>query len=109
MADLNTRLRGMLGFAMRAGKVLIGTDPVISAMQGKHKPQIVLISHTASDGTKKKLKFKCEFYGIKAVQINLSTEELGALLGKTYTPAVIGIMDEGFAKEIGIITSGQEI
>ena len=99
----------MLGFAMRAGKIIIGTDIVCSSLSSKKPPKLVGVSVGASEGTKNKLKFKCEFYGIKMVQINLSTEELGALLGKTYTPAVIGITDEGFAKEIESITRGQEI
>ena len=100
MTDSTQRLRGMLGFAMRAGKLIIGTEIVCSSMSGKKQPKLVVVSSSASDGTKKKLSYKCEFYKIKMVQIDINTEELGHLLGKTYTPAVIGIMDEGFAREI---------
>jgi hypothetical protein len=51
------RLRGMLGFAMRAGKITVGTELVCSSMarDGKDRPRIVLVSHSASDGTKKKI------------------------------------------------------
>ena len=38
--------------------------------------------------------------GKLASEIGISTDELGALLGKTYTPAAIALCDEGFAKEI---------
>lgn len=100
MTDSTQRLRGMLGFAMRAGKLIIGTEIVCSSMSGKKQPKLVVVSSSASDGTKKKLSYKCEFYKIKMVQIDINTEELGHLLGKTYTTAVIGIMDEGFAREI---------
>ena len=40
------------------------------------------------------------------VQIDISTDELGHLLGKTYTPAVIGVMDDGFANEIEKLSIG---
>ena len=100
MTDSRQRLKGMLGFAMRAGKLIIGTELVCQALSSRKPPFIVAVCNTASDGTKKKISTKCEFYGIKMVQINMSTEELGALLGKTYTPAVLGVMDSGFAKEI---------
>ena len=53
----NTRFLGMLGFAMRAGRVLLGCDIVISAMQNK-KASLVIVSDSASEGTKKKIKFK---------------------------------------------------
>ena len=95
------RLRGMLGFAMRAGKVLIGTEIVCKAMaNSKSGLKLVVISCEASEGTKKKISTKCEFYRIKMVQIKMSTDDLGSLLGKSYSPATIGITDEGFATEI---------
>ena len=96
----------MLGFAMRAGKLIIGTELVCTSLSSKRPPHLVAVSYGASDGTKKKISYKCEFYGIKTVQINLNTDELGHLLGKTYTPAVIGVMDEGFANEIEKLSIG---
>ena len=103
----------MLGFAMRAGKVIIGTESVLAAVakQGKAKPKIVLISSTASDGTRKKILTKCEFYHIQAAPISLSSDELGSLLGKLYAPAVVAITDDGFATQIrlalGISANGE--
>lgn len=96
------RLRGMLGFAMRAGKITVGTELVCSSMarDGKDRPRIVLVSHSASDGTKKKIFTKCEFYGIDCFEIKLDSDELGRLLGKLYAPATVAITDDGFAKEI---------
>ena len=92
----------MLGFAMRAGKVIIGTELVCSALAkgGVKRPRLVLVSRTASDPTKKKIFTKCEFYGVPATEINEDGESLGCLLGKLYAPAVIAIADERFAEEI---------
>ena len=97
-----TRFRGMLGFAMRAGKVLIGTDRVISALpdRGEKAVRLVLIANDASEATKKKLTFKCEFYRKEIIVAPLSGEELGKLLGKLYVPAVVAITDDRFADEL---------
>ena len=99
LAINETRLLGMLGFAMRAGKLIIGTESVCRAM-AKGTPKLVLVSDAASEGTKKKLTVKCEFYGIPHESLPLEADKIGALLGKTYAPAVIGVCDDGFAREI---------
>lgn len=93
------RLYGMLGFAQRAGKLVIGTELICSAIpHGSVK--LVLVSHEASENTKKKLFAKSEFYGILAIEVDIDTERLGKLLGKTYAPAAVAVADEGFANEI---------
>jgi ribosomal protein L7Ae-like RNA K-turn-binding protein len=101
MADNNQlkRVLGMLGLAMKAGKVVIGTEQVITYLQ-KKKLKLVLLSSTSSDGTKKKISSKCEFYNVRLNELPIPTDELGSLLGKTYTPAVVGITDENFSNAI---------
>lgn len=93
------RLLGMLGFAMRAGKLIIGTELVCRAM-AKGTPRLVLVSDAASGGTKKKLTVKCEFYGIPCKEIPLDGERLGKLLGKSSTPMAVAVTDSGFSNEI---------
>jgi ribosomal protein L7Ae-like RNA K-turn-binding protein len=95
----NTRLKGMLGFAMRAGKVIIGTDLVCRAMP-TGRVKLVLVSSTASEATKKKLFVKSDYYSISAIEVDVDTERLGNLLGKTYAPAAVAVTDDGFAAEI---------
>ena len=95
----NQRLYGMLGFAMRAGKVIIGTDLVCRAMP-TGRVKLVLISAAASDATKKKLFVKSDYYSISAIEVDVDTERLGNLLGKSYAPAAVAVTDEGFAEEI---------
>ena len=89
----------MLGFAMRAGRVLLGSDIVISAMQ-KGKAKLIIISESASDGTKNKIKFKSEFYSVPTIFTTLTGEELSERLGKSYAPVVLAVTDDTFAKEI---------
>lgn len=92
----------MLGFAMRAGKVVIGTEPVCSAMSERatKRARLVLISRTASQGTKDKILHKAEFYGVYTAVIDIDSDELGRLLGKLYAPAAVAIIDDRFAEEI---------
>ena len=101
MAENNQTKRalGMLGLAMKAGKVVIGTEQVIAYLQ-KRKLSLVLVSGNASEGTKKKIGFKCEFYKTTLTEVKVDTDELGRLLGKTYAPAVVGITDENFSNAI---------
>lgn len=89
----------MLGFAMRAGKLIIGTELITNALAHKGV-KLVVISSGASATTKKKLLSKSEFYNVDAIEVGIETDELGRLLGKTYAPAAVAVADEGFAKEI---------
>ena len=89
----------MLGLAMKAGKVVIGTEQVIAFLQ-KGRLKLVLLSGNASEGTQKKIRFKTEFYKTPLSVLDIDTDELGNLLGKTYSPAVVGITDENFANAI---------
>ena len=98
----NPRLTGMLGFAMRAGRLIIGTDAVCKAManKGKGRPRLVAIASNASEGTMKKLLTKAEFYRIDAIILNIDSDELGRIIGKLYAPATVAICDDRFAEEI---------
>lgn len=98
------RLRGMLGFAMRAGKVILGTELVLSSIssRGKSRARLVLIASDASEGTKNKILRKAEYYGVEAWTVNIDASELGQLLGKLYAPAGLAIIDDRFAEEIRI-------
>ena len=92
----------MLGFAMRAGRLVLGTEQVCIAMtkSGDKRPRLILISQEASANTKKKLIMKGEFYGIQTTTIDLDAATLGQLLGKSYPPMAVAVCDEAFAREI---------
>lgn len=90
----------MIGFAMRAGKVIIGTEQVFAALPRKGRVKLVLICTDASDETKKRVRVKCEFYSTTAIEIGMDMQRLGELVGKTYAPACVALTDDGFATEI---------
>ena len=110
MAENNSTKRalGMLGLAMKAGKVVIGTEQTVAFLQ-KRRIKLVLVSGSASDGTKKKISSKCEFYKIRMIELKIDTDELGRVLGKTYTPAVVGITDENFSNTITKILDSENL
>lgn len=89
----------MLGFAMRAGKIIVGTELVCKAMPGG-KVKLTVISDGASDSTKKKLTVKSDFYGIKSLVADIDTEELGRIIGKSSAVAAVALTDEMFKNEI---------
>ena len=89
----------MLGFAMRAGKIIVGTELVCKAMPSG-RVRLVLVSDGASDSTKKKLTVKSDFYGISSVVADIDTEELARIIGKESTVVAVAITDDGFAAEI---------
>ena len=89
----------MLGFAMRAGKIIVGTELVCKAMPSG-RVKLVVISDGASDSTKKKLTVKSDFYGIGSVVADIDTEELARIIGKESAAAAVAVTDDGFAREI---------
>ena len=98
----------MLGFAMKAGRVTVGADLVCKSLAKKTDGavQLVVLAATASEATKKRLGFKCEYYGKRLITVDIDGDELGRLLGKTYSPAVIAITDRGFAEQILLAWEG---
>ena len=102
MAKGLERIKGMLGFAMRAGKAVLGTDLILSSMsiKGKGRVWVVVISCEAADNAKEKLMTKARYALVPVVEVEIGMAELGRLLGKTYAPCAVAITDEGFAKEI---------
>ena len=97
----NQRLFGMLGFAQRAGKLVIGTELICRALP-RGRVKLVLVSATASAATKKKLFTKSEYYKVSVIEAQIDTDSLGTLIGKTYSPAAVAVEDEGFAREIAL-------
>ncbi|MBQ1516681.1 MAG: ribosomal L7Ae/L30e/S12e/Gadd45 family protein, partial [Clostridia bacterium] len=78
----------------RAGKLIIGCDPVVQSMaDGKSK--LVVMASDISANTKKVILKNNELYKVKLVTLPISKEELSIAVGKS--AAVISVEDEGFA------------
>ena len=102
---IDTRLSGMLGFAMRAGRLVLGTEQVCLAMakaKSARGPKLVLVCEGCSAATHKKLVTKAQFYRIPVYTLPIDGATLGDLLGKTSVTVAVAVMDDGFAKQICI-------
>ena len=102
-SKIDTRLSGMLGFAMRAGKLVLGTEQVCLAMakaKTARGPKLVLIAEGCSNATHKKLATKADFYHIPVYDLPIDSATLGELLGKMSLTVTVAVMDDGFAKQI---------
>ena len=94
-----TRFFGMLGFAMRAGKISTGTDIICKELP-KGEILLVVVSSLASEPTKKRIRNKCEFYQTECVEADVMPDELSQKLGKLNTTVCIAVKDEAFKREI---------
>lgn len=93
----NQKLLGIIGLAMRAGKVVSGDEGVLAAIKSQ-KASLVIIAEDASDGTKKKFTDKSSYRDIP-YRIVFEKDVLGHAIGKK-TRAVVGIVDPNFAKKM---------
>ena len=69
----------MLGIAMRAGALTLGTDGVLAEIAAK-RTALVLLDEAASENTKKKFHDSCAFYGVDLYET--VPDRLGYAIGK---------------------------
>lgn len=84
----------MLGLAMRAGKIVVGTEMVRNAAR-RGDIRLALVAEDAAEGQMAKLLPLLEATGV-AHQRVWTREWLGAAIGRSPVAAV-GLTDEGFA------------
>ena len=103
------KILSLLGFAMKAGKLITGTDKICDEIRRHGMPSdepkgystcgIVIIASDASDNTKKRILNACNYYRVEAYRSKLTQEQLADKIGKGAT-AACAIFDRGFADGI---------
>lgn len=88
---------GMIGMAMKAGKVASGEFATEKAVKSG-KAALVIVSKAASENTKKKFQNMCDYYEVPIYFFG-EKEELGHAIGKEFR-ASLAVLDTGFAKAI---------
>ncbi|ORI78513.1 50S ribosomal protein L7ae [Leuconostoc mesenteroides subsp. cremoris] len=104
MINKNDQILNLVGLAMRAGKLVLGTEPTLSAIRG----QKVFLVFFPSDGGKsqaKKFVDKSNFYNIKLVQ-DYTKKQLTDAIG--VNRCVFAIADQGFSRKIKQLISEKE-
>ncbi|MBR6034133.1 MAG: ribosomal L7Ae/L30e/S12e/Gadd45 family protein [Clostridia bacterium] len=103
--EKDKRIFGLLGIAMKAGKIAFGTESVIESIE-KGKAVFVLISEDASSKSKENMKFLCEKNNVKIVEYG-TIENISKSIGKQ-NKSVICIKDKNLGEEIYKIICGGE-
>ncbi|MCI8335964.1 MAG: 50S ribosomal protein L7ae [Peptococcaceae bacterium] len=88
------KIKALLGFAQKAGKIISGDDMVISGMKKKQVFFIVL-ALDASAYVKKEVLHYAEKYQVPYA-LAFDKAELGLAIGKS-PRAVLGVIDKNFA------------
>lgn len=88
---------GMLGLAMRAGKVASGEFAAEKAVK-EYRAFLVIVASEASQNTQKKFRNMCQYYKVPYLVFG-TKEELGRIIGKEYR-ASLAVCDKNFAEVI---------
>ena len=94
---INNNILGLIGLAMKAGKVVFGADSVEESIE-KRKVKLIIVSEDSSERTKNKFTKLCEKYNLPII-VDGNIDELSKAIGKN-NKAIIGIKDINFANSI---------
>lgn len=94
---MNDRLLSLLGLCRRAGKLVIGCDPVIEAAGGG-QVSLLIFACDASENTKKTVLKSVSGADMKIITVAYNKDDISNSIGKAC--AVAGVCDEGFAKKL---------
>lgn len=103
---IKDKICGLLGLAMKAGKIVFGTEACITDIE-KGKVKLLMLAKDSAERTKNNFQRICDEKEIPIFEI-LQIEELSKAIGKE-NKAVVGIKDIGFSKEIMKTINGGEI
>ncbi len=107
----NEKILSMLGFAMRARKLICGADKICDEIRRhgcpsedgevpKRKIGIVIIASDASDNTKKRIINACNHYNVELYRSDITSNNLADRIGRLSSAAVCATFDRGFTDGI---------
>lgn len=100
MNDTKRQFLSLLGLARRAGKLAMGNDAAIQALQ-KGRVTLVLLASDLSPRTEKGIRTCAEEAGVLVVKTTACMDEIGAALGKR--TGIAAVLDAGFAKRLCLL------
>lgn len=101
MAD--SKLTGIIGLCRKAGKLVLGYDMTVEAMQ-KGKTFLVLTASDCAERTLRGIGFCAEETETEVSELPLTKDEISFAVGKR--AGVLGICDKGFANKIEELLNG---
>ncbi|MCR5264478.1 MAG: ribosomal L7Ae/L30e/S12e/Gadd45 family protein [Clostridiales bacterium] len=99
MKEDNAKLKGLLGMAMKAGRLVAGADRLRDRIRGSGDVYLALTASDASGNTVKRVSGCCEYYEVPYAVCGLDSEELGSCVGRGVI-ACVGITDARFYKGV---------
>ena len=94
---LINKILGLIGLAMKAGKVCFGADSVEENIL-KRKVKLVIVSEDSSVRTKNKFISICQRYDVPIIVLS-NISNLSKAIGKE-NKAILGIKDKNFSESI---------
>ncbi len=94
---MTPKFSGMLGLAMRAGKLSVGESKAADAVRGGKAVLLLLATDTARN-TEKRFLNMTQFYQVPCIRPG-DRVELGAAIGKK-AAVVLAVTDGGFAEQL---------
>ena len=91
------KILGVIGLAVRAGKLVSGMDIVLEEISSK-KIKLVILATDTSAKSKENVKYVCTNNEIPVIEFS-TIEELSKTIGKS-NRAIIGIKDKNFSEGI---------
>ena len=103
--DTDRKVLGLLGFAARARKLIVGASQVCEALGTGKAPLIVVEAGDTSAATHKRLSDKTSYYHTPRARLTVSATALAAAVGKKEAAvAAVGVTEPHIAAEIGRLT-----
>ncbi|MGN0172768.1 MAG: L7Ae/L30e/S12e/Gadd45 family ribosomal protein [Acutalibacteraceae bacterium] len=91
--------QGLLGMAMRAGKLSIGFDATVGAV-GAGKSKLVLLAADVSPKTAKECRFAADNRKAAVIALPIDKLQLSGTIGMAKPVGVVAVCDKGFANAI---------
>lgn len=85
---------GALGLCAKARKLICGTPMICEALKAKKQIFLVVEASDNSENTQKRLRDRCEFYGVKKIRLECDGDALAKALGKSGRVSAAAITDE---------------
>ena len=84
-----------LGLCAKARKLVMGVPMICEAMQKQRsRPYLVISASDNSENTQKRLRDRCDFYGVEKKRLKVDGDTLARALGKNSRISAVAITDE---------------
>lgn len=104
VSDREEKALRFLGFAARAGRIIVGVPLLCGALQkgkGEKVPLLLLLASDASQNTQKRITDRAAYYGVPLIRLSADCAALALRAGKRGgTVAAVGITDKDLSMAI---------